>query len=230
MVFGGKFPTSSEPVTILCKKRFVIGYSIERKSPLWVAHVLTKEYTSAPKIERKNTFKTDPSLSKSVQSTMADYVGNEFDRGHMVPFEDVSDDGEAAKESFYLTNLVPQVDTNNRGIWKALEGQVRKLPETKNIIYVVTGPIFDEKFSKLQSGAHIPTRLFKLVLSPSTSEAYTVIIPNIGNLATSTMPLYFSSIANLRTTNKIINPLPIRGTFIDKASFKVSQTLQALPQ
>jgi endonuclease G len=221
MVFNGVFPKTSEPVTILCKKRFVIGYSTARKAPLWVAEALTPTNIQNATGDRVNAFRPDPALPKTDQATLADFVGTGFDRGHMVPFEDLADDLEAASESFFLTNMVPQFSTNNRGIWNALEQRVRKLPSpTRKVIYIVTGPIFDGTPTKLKSGAQVPTRLYKMVLSPNSSESFTVIIPNADGLSTSSMPLYFSTIANLRKANPIVNPLPVKGTFIDRREFK----------
>lgn len=221
MVFNGIFPRTAEPVTILCKKRFVVGYSTTRKAPLWVAEALTLQNIQNATGERTNPFKPDPALPRDQQATLADFVGTGYDRGHMVPFENLADDLSAAAESFYLTNLIPQVSANNRGIWSALEGRVRKIPSpTRNTIFIVTGPIFDGTPERLKGGAQIPTRLYKMVLSPNSSEAFTVVIPNAAGLATSSMPLYFSTIANLRKMNPLVDPLPTSGTFIDRKVFK----------
>ena len=219
MVYKGIYPKAKEPVTILCHKRYVVGYSTERKAPLWTAEVLTAAQVAAATGVRSNNFRPNPAIPRNQQATIADFIGTGDDRGHMVPFEDLADDLEAADEGFYLTNIVAQVAQNNRGIWNALEGRTRKLATAKGQIYIVTGPIFDGTPAKLKSGAQIPTRLWKMVLAPSTVEAYTVIIPNAPGLATSSMPLYFSTIPNLKKTNLHVDPLPVTATFISKRSF-----------
>lgn len=219
MVYKGIFPTTSESITIICKKRFVIGYSTIRKTPLWVAEVLTKERVQNANGIRTGTFSIDPALAPAAQSALAEYAGTGFDRGHQVPFEDLADDLQAAAESNVLTNAVPQVAMNNRGIWKALEGRTRKVALSKNFIYIVTGPIFDGHIQTLSRGTPIPTRLWKMILVPHTTEAYTVIIPNTGGLPTSTMPQYFSTITNLQRINLLVNPLPVEATFNDRRSF-----------
>lgn len=218
-VFGGIFPTTKEPVTIICHKRYAIGYSISRKAPLWTAEVLTIDNINNVKSARINAFKPDPLIPANAQPPLSDFIGNDFDRGHMVNFENLSDDPVAALESFYMSNMVAQYSLNNRGIWKSLEGKVRKLPQTKKIIYIVTGPIFDGKTVTLPGGTPIPTRLYKMILSPNTAEAFTLIIPNKPNLVSSSLPNYFTTISNLKKTNPLVDPLPPPSTFIDKKSF-----------
>jgi endonuclease G len=219
MVYKGVFPTTSEPVTILCKKRYVIGYSTTRKAPLWVAHRLTAQQVQAATSTRTGTFSIDPSLPPSQQSALSEYIGSGFDRGHQVPYEDLADDPQAAAESNLLTNVVPQFPTNNRGIWNALEGRVRKVALTRGEVYIVTGPLYDGKIQVLSKGTPVPTRLWKMVLVPHTTEAFTVIIPNADGLPASTMSQYFSTITALQRTNPLVNPLPARATFNNKRSF-----------
>lgn len=219
LVFEGKFPTSKEPVKILCYKKFVVGYSEIRKAPLWAATVLTADSVKNSTVVRKGSFKPDPQIPTRLQPAMSDFVGNDFDRGHMVNFEDLAFDAEGAAESNYLTNIVAQYSSNNRGIWKAVEGRVRKLPETRKLVYVVTGPIFDDRVAKLPGGTPIPAKIFKMTISPSTSESFTVVVPNQPDIPTATLPKYFSSIANLRRANPIVDPLPTRVAFTERKKF-----------
>ena len=220
MVYKGVFPTTKEPVTILCKERFVIGYSVKRKNPLWTAEILTFDNLSAARPSRTNPFKIDPTLPSKNQSQLSDFVGNKLDRGHMVPFENVADNPIAVKESFYMTNMVPQYESNNRGIWKSVEIKIRKLPMSKGYVYIVTGPIFDDNPQVLQSGAQIPTKLFKMVISPTTKESFTVIVPNEQNIPSSALPTFFVKISDLQRINPLINPLPTGGRFSQKREFR----------
>lgn len=219
MVFGGVFPTTSEPVKIICKKRYVIGYSTTRKAPLWVAEKLTAAQVRAAVNSRTGSFSIDSSISKNEQSTLKEFIGSGFDRGHMVPYEDLADDPIASAETNMLTNVVPQAALNNRGIWNALEKRARALAVSRGEVFIITGPIYDGKVSTLSGGTPIPTRLWKIILVPHTTESFTVIIPNANGLPTSTMPTYFSSISSLRKINSLVNPLPARSTFNDKRSF-----------
>jgi endonuclease G len=221
MVFKGKFPKTKEKVEIICKSRYVVGYSLERKAPLWVAEKLTKENVDSEKVQRANTFRTDPAIPLTNQPTLADFIGTIYDRGHLVAFEDLADDANAADESFFLTNIVPQVSDNNRGIWKAIEGRVRKLTITREYVFVVNMPIYDEPVLTLKSGAQIPSRLVKLVLSPTSNESFAVIVPNISGLHSADIPKYMSTLAGLKDANPTVNLNPSRySKFADKDSLK----------
>jgi endonuclease G len=219
MVLNGVFPTTEEKTQIICHKRFVIGYSIERKSPLWVAEKLEISQINAIKFKRVNAFKFDPLILPLHQSALDDFEGNEYDRGHLVPYEDVADDAEAAKESFFLTNIVPEFSDHNRGIWRAVEGRTRKLIINKQYVFIITGPIFDKEPATLKSGVPIPSHLFKFIVSPTTNESFTIIIPNQPGLLTAAIPKFFSTVDNLKSKNIGFNPIPGRHTFSELNNF-----------
>jgi endonuclease G len=219
MVFSGVFPTASEPTTLLCHKRYVVGYSTLRHAPLWVAEVLTKENVANENVERKDHFRPDPLIPASDQAAVSEFVGTGYDKGHMVSFEDLADDAVAGDESFLMTNMLPQAATNNRQIWRSLEGKVRKLAVANGVIYVVSGPIFDGEVKKLKKGAEVPTRLWKMVIVPSTNSAFTVILPNVDGLDTSTLPTYLTGVRNLQVANPLVNPLPVKVELVDKKNF-----------
>ena len=215
MVFNKVLPTTSEASTILCKSRFVIGYSTDKKSPLWVAEKITKIQVTATKVPRVNAFHPDPTLSPKLQSKESAYVGTAYDKGHMVAFEDVSDNQSAAYESFTMTNIVPQNSVHNRGIWRSLEIKVRNLAVTYGEIYVITGPVFKVAF-KLNDGTYIPSHLWKVVYVPSTNSVYTIVIPNTSGLIANDLPKFNSSLAGLKNMNPTVNLNPANVSFTQK--------------
>jgi endonuclease G len=219
MVFKGVFPVTIEKVEIICKSRYVIGYSVERKAPLWVAEKITKANISASKGDRINTFRVDPAIPLDKQPTLEDFVGTKYDRGHMVPFEDLADDAKAANESFFLTNMVPEISDHNRGIWKAAEGRARKLPLSKEYIFVVTGPVFNGPIKTLKSGAQIPESLYKVVLSPTTMESYTIVVPNVTGLHATDLSKFFRTKADLKALIPGFAITDDSTKFTDKTSF-----------
>ena len=48
-------------------------------------------------------------------------------------------------ESFYMSNMSPQVPGFNRGIWKNLEEEVRNWVEAFDSVYIITGPILEKE-------------------------------------------------------------------------------------
>ena len=216
MVFGGVFPQSKEPVTIICKTRFVIGYSIPRKNPLWVAEVLTSKNIQTPHVDRRDNFRPDPVLPPTSQASLIEFIATGLDRGHMVPFEDMADDPKAADESFIMTNMIPQAATMNRGIWRSLEMKVRKLALQKGTIYVITGPIFDNEPQRLKFGTMVPAYAWKVVLVPATREAFTAVVPNQDGLSAAQLPKFASSLSVLHRINPNLMVVQQPAQFVDK--------------
>ena len=91
-------------------------------------------------------------------------------------------------DSFFFSNMSPQVPAFNRGIWKRLEEQVRKFALQEGEIMVVTGPVLPKEKSITigNNKVTVPDRYYKVVydLTPP-QKMIGFIIPNNG----STRPL-----------------------------------------
>ncbi len=163
----------------LCESNYAVQFDPATKTPLWVSERLIGSQQSITFVERVDNFQPHPIVPKPAQSTLNDYRGSKFDRGHMAPAADMLTE-EAMEQSFYLTNMVPQVGPNmNRGIWSDLEKMARKWSEARGEVLVVTGPIFGESTKILgNSNVWVPTHLYKVVLDPKTSESLAFIMPN----------------------------------------------------
>jgi endonuclease G len=73
--------------------------------------------------DRKDDFKSDPEVA--VSSQLSDYSGSGFSRGHLCPSADRLCSVEQNKQTFFLTNMQPQYQSHNGGLWSRLETQVR---------------------------------------------------------------------------------------------------------
>jgi endonuclease G, mitochondrial len=49
-----------------------------------------------------------------------DYKHSDYDRGHQLDANDCGCDSTAMAESFYYSNIAPQMPVLNRGVWKRL--------------------------------------------------------------------------------------------------------------
>ena len=116
--------------------------------PLWVSYKVEDFVDSKPKVDRIKTFKTDtfdPQLPNWAKLTHADYTNSGFDRGHMFPHAASEQGGEAmVKTSYRMTNMCPQTNVLNNGIWKHLEKQVRIWAKDLDDVWVITGPIIGQ--------------------------------------------------------------------------------------
>ena len=110
-----------------------------------------------------------------------DYKHSGYDRGHLVPARDMAFSKETLKESFLFSNISPQVPKFNRGKWAELEGYVREMAKKCGLIYVITGPIFDESDEKIgKNNVSVPSYFFKALLFYTSSEVEAIgfIMPN----------------------------------------------------
>lgn len=168
------------PAVLLAKPYFAVGYSEERRNPLWVC------YTIGPVIDlttyrRPSRFAVDHDTETKV--THDDYTHSGFSRGHMAPrFALSSRYGEEANDAtFVMSNICPQFQNFNDGQWGDLEEWVagRKLSASNFIpgwadeyeqVWVTIGPIFDEDRDPLASMVEMPNAYFCLVVDEVEGE------------------------------------------------------------
>lgn len=105
---------------------FGITYSIEwdnaKIANRWTCYQLHEGNTLSSS-ERKDDFKPDPDVAKSSQ--LEDYSNSGFSRGHLCPSADRLCSKDQNKQTFFLTNMQPQYQTHNGGLWGRLEEEVR---------------------------------------------------------------------------------------------------------
>jgi endonuclease G len=152
----------------LCRIGYAVNYNYNTKVAHYVVEHVTVDHLvkNAP---RKDDFREDPEVPAQHRQTLADYTGMGFDRGHVAPAADMTFDAQAMSESFYLTNMMPQVPGNNRGIWKYLEENVRYWAQVKGEVYVITGALFEGQ-PKMMNKVAIPSHVYKIVIDPKTGK------------------------------------------------------------
>lgn len=162
-----------------CQQNYATMQDPQTKTPLWVSEVLLGSQQQNTHVERIDNFMPHPSAPRQVQASLNDFRGSGFDRGHMAPAGDMLNP-QAMDESFYMTNMVPQVGPNmNRGIWADLEAMVRKWSVARGMVQVYTGPIFEGQVQTIGTSAvWVPTYLYKVVIDPKTYETIAFIMPN----------------------------------------------------
>ena len=172
------YGTPSIPDQLLTRKGFSIGYSKKERQAIWVCYILTSDNLDLPKVARSNIFLPDPLVEKPVHPR--DYRKTGYDKGHLAPAADFTYSEETMRNSFYMSNISPQVPGCNRGIWKRLEQQVRNWARREERICVITGPIFSpEDKSMKDTGIRIPCAFYKVILDTTPPQKMIgFIIPN----------------------------------------------------
>ena len=162
---------------LLCRKGYAVGYDYTRKIPIWVAYHISAESVE-PKFKRSNHFREDDEVPESFRSTLSDYKGSGYDRGHMAPAATVDFSKESMEESFLLTNMAPQLPGLNRQGWRYLEAYIREWAVNRGDLYVVSGALFDQDPTVIGDGVNVPNRFYKVVYDPTEKDAIAFIVPH----------------------------------------------------
>ncbi|MDC5854445.1 DNA/RNA non-specific endonuclease [Vibrio europaeus] len=168
---------SEQPDQVLCRDGYAVGYNFQTKNADWVAYHITAESVNAS-FKRSNSFKEDSELPDYARSTLADYSGSGYDRGHLAPSATMDFSQDSMKQSFLMSNMSPQLPGFNRVGWRILEEHVRDLANEYNELYVVTGPIYQGNESTIGNNVIIPSAFYKVVLDPAFNEAIAFIVPH----------------------------------------------------
>lgn len=146
----------------------------------WVAYPLSRWNVGTG--SRSDAWGLDPLLDEDKQPVLhfrGYSVGNSgrYDRGHQLPSADRPNIGTDPKKNpnamtFYGTNMTPQLNGFNGGIWANLEGKVRSWANRSDTLYVVTGCVVDYpkgetvKYALDNNGKKVtvPTGYYKVVL------------------------------------------------------------------
>lgn len=156
-------PTHAAPAPIVRHTFYTLSYLEAVEQAQWVAYPLTADMLVA-RAKRNDCFRADPTVATE-SATPADYRRSGYDKGHLKPAADAAFAQEAMDETFFMSNMSPQVPGFNRGIWKSLEEQVRGWVRADQPLYIVTGPIFAEGAKTIgQNQVAVPKAYYKVIL------------------------------------------------------------------
>lgn len=179
---GSNVPDDGHSHEIITHSGYTLCYREEYEQPEWVAYELdTEKLVKAA--ERQNNFRSDPAVSTD-SATPDDYRKSGYDRGHLAPAADMAYDEKIMSESFFMSNMSPQLPAFNRGIWKYLEEEVRRFAERFDKIYIVTGPVLEkDEYPVIGSNnVAIPEYYYKVIYAPAGKdgkpEMIAFILPN----------------------------------------------------
>ena len=123
---------------------YLLSHDNVSKTPDWVIERLTRAGVSGNANRPGAAFKADPGVPPQGRARDDDYPPRQsgFARGHMAPSEDFNTSRQAMRETFFLSNTVPQRGARfNGSVWAALEDETRKAAIDRGAVYVITGPV-----------------------------------------------------------------------------------------
>ena len=144
---------------------------------MWVAYPLCGLYLGS--LSRSDAWGFDPFLPAASQQNVGggywDGNNGHYDRGHQLPSADRTANYAMNAATFYGTNMTPQKNSFNAGLWASLESKVRDWSRSSDTLYVVTGCVLDgAKYYALDRASNkitAPAAYYKAVLryAPSSS-------------------------------------------------------------
>ena len=164
-------------------KYYTLSYSEEHEQAEWVAYKLTEDNLRKPRVKRAKKFNPDKSI-KGKSAYHNDYTHSGYTRGHLAPAGDMAFSEDAMRESFYMSNMSPQLKEFNGGIWRELEETVRDWAYDNDELYIVSGPVLKDGHIIKQIGRNnkvsVPDLFYKIVLDikGSDKKAIAFLMPN----------------------------------------------------
>lgn len=125
---------------LLVKEGYTLSYNDSLLGANWVAWHLDENDLGDS--GRSNSFKNDTSLPENfyqVTSKDYQYAAYGFDRGHLCPSADRTATTQINKETFLMTNMLPQAPNLNRKVWMHLENYEREMTYGGNELYIFAG-------------------------------------------------------------------------------------------
>ncbi|MDG3087726.1 DNA/RNA non-specific endonuclease [Vibrio hannami] len=160
-------PTNPDNNDLVFTHIYALSNNPETKFADWVAYEVNPiNFGASP----GRTWKSDPLLEQDETLEKADYSGAsstslQADRGHQAPLASFAG-SRFWYEANYLSNITPQDKDLNQGPWKQLEEKVRNAATYDSPLYVITGPVFDEKMPSLPKADEnhtVPSGYFKVI-------------------------------------------------------------------
>jgi endonuclease G len=159
--------SQSQNTVLIINKEYQTEFDTVLKYPKVVTWWLTQQKLSCTKkYPRTNRFIPDPKLYKHTNIDKL-YVGSGYDRGHNYAAADAACDSTSMRESFFFSNMTPQHPNVNRGDWKDLEEETRKMSMEKDSIKVWAGSWGE---LKRLGDMSVPTDCWKVIYIVKTKE------------------------------------------------------------
>lgn len=153
---------------------FSVEWDIEKKSNRWTCYQIyasnTRQTVKRKDQKTPNLYPTDPLWTPNAFFNKDPYRGSGYDHGHLCPSQDRVNSRESNDQTFYLSNMQPQVHGFNAGIWELMERKMRTYitytSNSKDTLFICRGGTIDKQnqFTYIKNNFIIPTYYFSAAL------------------------------------------------------------------
>ncbi|UYW01335.1 DNA/RNA non-specific endonuclease [Flavobacterium agricola] len=171
------FTPSSTTGVVIARETFTFSYNEDHEQAEWVAYYLTRKDIQ-PKKYKRPYFNQDP-LVKTKSADWKNYKNVIYNRGHLLPAADRRASFEDYQETFYTSNISPQLPEFNAGVWNDLEQKVRNWASKYDSLYVVTGGVLSDNLPHIgYEKVSVPNYFYKVVATKDASKMIAFLVPH----------------------------------------------------
>lgn len=154
---------------IVRHKYYTLSYVENHEQAEWVAYELKKNdivYSN----HKRPYFIDDPKV-ESGSANWKNYIRSGYDRGHLCPAGDRRFSKEAFDETFFTSNISPQRNDFNAGLWNRLEQKTRYWAKKYDGLYVVTGGVLEPNLDAIgKEHVSVPKYFYKVLIDRVNDE------------------------------------------------------------
>ena len=116
---------------------FSVEWSYADKANRWTCYQMHAGNTLQKVTRSDDPFKPDPEIPSQYRTVVNNYKSSGFSKGHLCPSADRLCSSEQNEQTFYLSNMQPQWQPHNGGLWLRLENKIRDWADQCDTLYVV---------------------------------------------------------------------------------------------
>lgn len=186
-------PVSDMEGEVVEHSAMILEYNEDSELAAWVYHMILPDIKEG-KLGRSNDFRTDPKVTTGTaeqedyflvsrgEDGETVYDGFGYDRGHLAPSADFRWSQQALSESYFYSNMAPQLPQFNREDWVMLENALRKyVMDNDDPLFVVTGSVLKGDLAiqeRSKNGVKIPNYFYKVAYNPKTEKSIGFLYPH----------------------------------------------------
>ena len=166
---------------------YTLSYNEKYEQAEWVAYELKKSYVRSSNFDRP--YFIEDSKVKTGSADWRNYKKSGYDKGHLCPAGDMEFAINAYNDTFFTSNISPQLHDFNGGVWNRLEQKVRYWATKYDGVYVITAGVLQPNLKTIgQEQVLVPNYFYKILLDNSNGQYKMIafLVPN----AKSNKPLY----------------------------------------
>lgn len=160
-------PDESDSLIRLQKPRFLVYYNIDKNAPALVVWSLTEKDLGRHRRPSSQSFLTDPECPRP-RAKSSDFVRSGYQRGHLCPSADRSNDVQLMRATFVMSNVAPMIPALNMQGFAQSEEYSRTIARSGKRCLMLAGSIFglDSLKCLARSRVGIPDSFFRACIVP----------------------------------------------------------------